>query len=133
MGSRSLIILDTHAWIWLVDDPTRLSKAAARAIRSARGIGVAAISCWEIAVLVEKGRINLDRNPLDWIEQSLTQSGLTLFPLTPAVAVRAAQLGPVFPGDPGDRLIAATALVQSAHLVTKDQCLRDIEILPTIW
>jgi len=94
---------------------------------------VAAISCWEIAVLVEKGRINLDRNPLDWIEQSLSQSGITLFPLTPAVAVRAAQLGPAFPGDPGDRLIAATALVQSAQLVTKDERLRDISLLPTIW
>jgi len=128
-----MIILDTHAWIWFADDPGRLSKPATRAIRSSRGVGVAAISCWEIAVLVEKGRIKLDRNPLDWIEESLTQSKLTLFPLTPAVAVRAAQLGPAFPGDPGDRLIAATALVQSAQLVTKDQTLQEIAILPTIW
>jgi len=133
MGSRPLIILDTHAWIWLVDDPKKLSKPAVRAIRRARGLGIAAISCWELAVLVEKGRIKLDRSPLDWIEESLSQSGITLFPLTPAVAVRAAQLGPVFPGDPGDRLIAATALVQSAEIVTKDQTLQEIEILPTIW
>jgi PIN domain nuclease of toxin-antitoxin system len=128
-----LIILDTHAWIWFVDDPARLSKPAARAIWSSREIGLAAISCWEIAVLVEKGRIKLDRSPLDWIEESLAQSGMTLFPLTPAVAVRAAQLGQAFPGDPGDRLIAATALVQSAQLVTKDQTMQEIAILPTIW
>ena len=128
-----MILLDTHAWIWLVDDPKRLSKRAARAIRASRLIGVAAISCWEIAVLAGKGRIELDRSPLDWIEQSLSECGLTLLPLTPAVAVRAAQLGPVFPGDPGDRLIAATALIQTAQLVTKDERLQNIAVLPTIW
>jgi PIN domain nuclease of toxin-antitoxin system len=128
-----LILLDTHAWIWWVSDPDRLGKKAARAIRSSRSLGIAAISCWEVATLVEKGRIRLDRSPLDWIEDSLRLPGVELFPLTPAVAVRAAQLGPDFPGDPADRLIAATALVQSAPLVTKDERLRDIAMLPTVW
>ena len=128
-----MIILDTHAWIWFVSDPARLGRKAARAVRSARALGVAAISCWEVATLVEKGRIRLDRSPLDWIEGALALPRIELFPLTPAVAVRAAQLGPTFPGDPADRLIAATALVQSAPLVTKDERLRDAAVLPTVW
>jgi len=128
-----VIILDTHAWIWWVSDPGKLGKKAARAIRSARALGVAAISCWEVATLVEKGRVRLDRSPLDWIEAALALPRIELFPLTPAVAVRAAQLGPVFPGDPADRMIAATALVQSASLVTKDERLQAVTILPTVW
>ncbi len=128
-----MIILDTHAWIWWVSEPGRLGKKAARAVRSARSLGVAAISCWEVAALHEKGRIRLDRSPLDWIEESLALPGVELLPLTPAVAVRAAQLGPAFPGDPADRLIAATALVQSASLVTKDERLQAVAFLPTIW
>ena len=121
-----MIILDTHAWIWWVSDPGRLGRKATRVIRSARALGVAAISCWEVATLVEKGRIRLDRSPLDWIEEALALPRVELFPLTPAVAVRAAQLGPAFPGDPADRLIAATALIQSAPLVTKEvRVLRD--------
>jgi PIN domain nuclease of toxin-antitoxin system len=128
-----MIILDTHAWIWWVSDPGRLGRKAARVVRSARVLGVAAISCWEVATLVEKGRIRLDRSPLDWIEDALALPRVELFPLTPAVAVRAAQLGPVFPGDPADRLIAATALVQSASLITKDERLQKVTFLPTVW
>ena len=128
-----MILLDTHAWIWWVSDAGRLGKKAARAIRSARAIGIAAVSCWEFATLVEKGWVSLDRSPLDWIEASLALPGVELLPLTPAVAVRAAQLGPVFPGDLADRLIAATALIQSASLVTKDERLHEVPFLPTIW
>lgn len=128
-----MIVLDTHAWIWWVSDPRQLGKAGRRAIRSSRSIGVAAISCWEVAMLVEKGRIAIDRAVLEWIEQSIALPGLQLLPLTPAVAVRAAQLGPAFPGDPADRLISATALVQSVPLVTKDERLRELPMLKTIW
>jgi PIN domain nuclease of toxin-antitoxin system len=133
MGGWPVILLDTHAWIWWVSDPSRLGKKAARAIRSARAIGVAAISCWEVATLVQKGRITLNRGALEWIEQSLALPGVELLPLTPAVAVRGSQLGPVFPGDPADRLIAATALVQSVPLVTKDERLQEVTFLTTVW
>jgi PIN domain nuclease of toxin-antitoxin system len=126
-------ILDTHAWIWWVSSPEKLGRKATQALRSARDLGVAAISCWEVAVLVEKGRVRLDRSPLEWIEAALALPRVQLLPLTPAVAVRAAQLGPVFPGDTADRLIAATALVQSASLVTKDERLQKVMFLSTVW
>jgi PIN domain nuclease of toxin-antitoxin system len=56
-----MIVLDTHAWLWWVSDPSRLSRAAHRKIRTATQIGISAISCLEVATAVTKGRITLDR------------------------------------------------------------------------
>jgi len=128
-----MIILDTHAWIWLTSDPERLSSRARAGIKKEKSIGVSAISCWEFATLIEKGRITVDRSPLEWIEQALERHQLQLVPLTPSIAVRSTQLGPGFHGDPADRIIAATTLVSSATLVTKDKRLRDYSTIPTIW
>ena len=55
-----MIVLDTHAWIFLVDDPKRLGKAARRAIEKAERMGVAAVSLWELTLLIEKGRLSID-------------------------------------------------------------------------
>jgi PIN domain nuclease of toxin-antitoxin system len=65
-----MIVLDTHAWLWWISDPSRLSRAAQRRIRTATQIGISAISCLEVATAVTKGRISLDREVLDWLEQA---------------------------------------------------------------
>ena len=127
-----MIVLDTHAWIWWTADPDRLSTRARHAIEQATDVGVAAISCWEVAMLVEKARLELDRDVLLWIRQALAQPRCTLLPLTAEIAVAAARLGDGG-GDPADRLIAATALGRRAPLVTKDQRLRRSKSLHTIW
>ncbi len=127
-----MILLDTHAWIWLASDPDRLGSGARKAIRSDRSRGVAAISCWEIAMLAGRGRIELDRDPVTWMEDSLLAEEIELLPLTPAVAVASAHLGS-FHGDPADRLIVATALTYGAHLVTKDERIRELRVVKTIW
>lgn len=128
-----MIILDTHTWIWWVSDPQHLSQAASKEIATAKRIGVPAIECWEIATLVAKGRIALDRDPLDWIEQALALPRVELVPLTPAIAVRSTQLGPDFHGDPADRLIVATALLEAATLVTKDAKIRAHAAVRSVW
>ena len=84
-------------------------------------------------MLVEKGRISLDRAPLQWIEDALSIHRLELVPLTPAVAARSTQLGDAFHGDPADRMIAATALIERATLVTKDGLLQEFAPLKTVW
>ena len=88
-----MIVLDTHAWLWWVSDPSRLSRAAHRRIRTATQIGISAISCLEVATAVTKGRITLDREVLDWLEQALSLPKVELLPLTPLIAVKATQLG----------------------------------------
>lgn len=128
-----MIVLDTHVWIWWVSDPAHLSRAATREIHSATEIGISAISCFEVATAAAKGRIILDRAPLEWLTQALAVPRVELLPISPAVAVKATQLGRAFRGDPADRLIVATSVVESATLVTKDGRIRDYPGVPTLW
>ena|SRR5437016_8985926 len=128
-----MIVLDTHAWIWWVAHSRHLSKKAAAEIEKADRIGVSAISCLEVATAVVKGRISIDRGILEWLDQALTQPKVELLPLTPPVCVKATQLGAKFHGDPVDRIIVATALLQTAVLITKDRPIRRYPGIPTIW
>ena len=91
-----MIVLDTHAWLWWVSDPSRLSRAAHRRIRAATQIGISAISCLEVATAVTKGRITLDRAVLDWLEQALSLPKLELIPLTPLIAVKVLNWATIF-------------------------------------
>jgi PIN domain nuclease of toxin-antitoxin system len=127
-----VIVLDTHAWLWWLSEPNQLGRAAAKRIQGSDRIGVAAVSCFEIAAAVAKGRITLDRGTLEWLQQALSAPRVELLPLTPATAVKATMLGR-FHGDPADRLIVATAILESAVLVTKDQRIRKYEAVSTIW
>jgi PIN domain nuclease of toxin-antitoxin system len=127
-----VIVLDTHAWIWLVSDPEQLGFAARKALQRDRSRAVAAISCWEVAMLAARRRIDLDRDAVTWMDEGLRAERLELLPLTPAVAVAAAQLG-TFHGDPADRLIVATALTHGASLITRDEKIRGAGIVRTVW
>ncbi len=84
-------------------------------------------------MLVSKGRLQLDRDVLLWIRQALALPRVTLIPLSPEIAVTSTTLGPGFPGDPADRILAATALRLRTPLVTRDRRLRSLKTLSTIW
>ena len=85
-------------------------------------------------MLVEAGRIELDRSAGAWIEQALADVRTQALPLTSAVAVQAALLGREgFGGDPADRIIYATARNAGARLVTRDRSLREFDHRGTIW
>ena len=129
-----MILLDTHVWIWwAAKTPRRLTARARRAIAESPSVAVSAISPWEVAMLVAKGRLELDRDVLVWIRQALALPRVTLVPLTPEIAVRSTRLGAGFPGDPADRIIVASARELGASLVTKDQVLRRAEGVRTVW
>lgn len=129
-----MVVLDTHAWIWWVDDPSRLSPRARAAISEAEPVGVAAISCWELGMLSLSGRVALDRDPSRWVRQALAQPGVIAIPLSPKVAVDAALLErDGFVSDPADRLIYATARDVGARLVTRDARLREFDRRGTVW
>ena len=129
-----MIVLDTHAWLWWAAEPAKLSRPAQDAIDHAERIGVATISCWEVAMLAEAARIELDRPAGAWIEQALADARTQSLPLTGTIAVRAALLGREgFEGDPADRIIYATARSAGARLVTRDRSLRTFDARGTIW
>lgn len=128
-----MIVLDTHAWLWLADESSRLSARARGAIGQAAVLGVCAISCWEVAMLVEKGRLRLDRDALAFIRQALALPRIQLLPLTPEISVGAARIAAESLADPADRMIAATALVAGAPVVTRDARLKRLPDLKTVW
>lgn len=128
-----MMLLDTHAWLWWVSKDAKLSRAAEKQIRAAKRIGVCAISCLEVATAAAKGRIQLDRAPLAWLQQALALDRVELLPISPAIAVQATQLGREFHGDPADRLIVATAILEAATLVTKDDRIRNYPAVTTVW
>jgi len=129
-----VILLDTHAWVWWVSEPEKLSARAREAIAGARELAVSPLSCWELATKVTRGRLRLDRELDVWIHQALSRPRLRVAELLPEIAVAAGRLGSVgFHGDPADRMIAATALHHGVAVVTKDRKIRSFSPLLTIW
>jgi PIN domain nuclease of toxin-antitoxin system len=128
-----MIVHDTHAWIFLADAPRRLGRAAQRALAKSNRVGLASVSLWELALLVEKGRLSLDRELLPWIHEALADPRLELLPLTPAVVATAHQLRGALDGDPGDRIIVATAVVEGGRLVTRDARIAESGLVPVLW
>jgi PIN domain nuclease of toxin-antitoxin system len=90
---------------------------------SAGELAVSAISFWELAQLIERDRIDPDLSPAEWRRRALA-AGLLELPLTGEIGIRAAELDG-FHGDPGDRMLAATAIVHDAVMVTGDQQILD--------
>lgn len=129
---RGLIVLDTHTLVWWCATPGKLSAGARRAIARAPALGIAAITCWEIARLVARRRLKLDRPPRTWLEDALARPRVELLPLTPAVAVIAAAL-PQELADPADRLIVATAIDRGVPLVSIDGSIEEAGVIEVIW
>jgi PIN domain nuclease of toxin-antitoxin system len=117
-----MIVLDTHVWVWWVHNDERLTGTQIEAIQANESdvIGVSAISCWEIAKLVERGRLELHCSLIEWFEQALSYPGIHLLDLTPEVAIESTQLPGEFHRDPADQIIVATARVYGCPLVTAD-------------
>lgn len=121
-----MIVLDTHVWIWWVHGDPRLSRPAMERLAQAEaaGLGVSAISCWEIAKLVARGRLALP-SPVDvWLTTALAYPGMELLPISPRIAVESTQLPGEFHQDPADQLIVATARVYGCPLMTADHKIR---------
>lgn len=126
-----MIVADTHALIWWVNGTPELSPRAKRQL-DANPISIAAITCWEIAFLVVRGRVDVGGDVLTWLNRVLTIPQLDLVPLSAEIAVIAANLpDPI--RDPADRLIVATALHHQVPLVTKDGRIRESGLVQTVW
>jgi len=117
------ILLDTHVLIWLLNGDRTLARSVVATIEQAAHestVFVSAITPWEVAMLVAKGRLTFTLDVQEWIDAALRQPGVTLAPLDPAIAVASTRLPGTLHGDPADRLIVATARRLGALLVTAD-------------
>lgn len=130
-------LLDTHVLVWWQAGGARLSTAARHAIESADRVLVSPLSLWEVATLHRRGRLELDRDPLDWTRSLLENRVIAEAPLSPEAAAWAGSLTEAFPGDPIDRLLFATARDLRVPLVTKDERLHayvaDTNDVRLIW
>lgn len=117
------LLLDTHALLWWQAGSGLLGAGAAEAIDSAARVLVSPLSCWEVAMLVAKGRVALDRPVGRWVDD-LVSGAVEVAEITPRIAATAGSLVD-FHGDPADRLIYATAATEGLVLVTHDRRLAD--------
>jgi len=116
-----VIVLDTHIWIWWVQNDNRLTQQHEQWLQQYRseGLGVSLFSCWEVAKLVEKNRLSLPEPIHQWLNMALAYPGVQLLELTLPIVVKATQLQG-FHNDPADQLIVATAQVYGCPLLTAD-------------
>jgi PIN domain nuclease of toxin-antitoxin system len=127
------LLLDTHVWIWLsMEDRKSLSARASRVLQQASLKYISVISCWELAKLVEKGRIGFSIPTLTWIQRSLKECDIRLVELTAEIAVESTMLKGMH-ADPADQIIAATSRVSGMPLVTSDKRLRQVHGVETVW
>jgi PIN domain nuclease of toxin-antitoxin system len=121
----NLLLLDTHCWLWAqLGLIQRLSRAALEAIRSAESEGnlrISVISIWELAMLEQRGRVALPMNVRTWVDQALSKPGIAVAQLTPEIMIESVHLPGEMHGDPADRMLVATARVQGATLLSKDE------------
>ena len=119
------LLLDTHIVLWLDSGDERLRPSTRTLIddcwQSGGTIFLSSITAWEIALLVDTGRIDLDV-PVDaWVQRFLDRPGFAGVPLAHSAAARSYQLNHLEHRDPADRLLIATAIELRCPLVTYDE------------
>lgn len=130
-----MTLLDTHVWLWWLDDPKRLSEHAMTAIEEARTAGtlaVSSISVWEAAMLVKKGRLALKVDVANLVSSCEQLSFLEFVPISSRIALESVRLEPFHP-DPADRFIVATAKSFGGTVVTKDERIRKFKAVKSVW
>jgi PIN domain nuclease of toxin-antitoxin system len=130
------VVLDTCAWLWHCSEPEKLSTAAAGMIekeKKRRGLVVSVFSCWEIAKLVQKGKLKFSIPCGLWIEQAVRAEGVMIHALTPEICIESAELPGSFHGDPADQIIVATARLLGAPVLTCDRRILGYPHVPSLW
>lgn len=128
-GYRGPLLLDTHVWLWhLEDDTSLMSKSATPLLdRSGKGDGllVSDISWWEVAVKSAKGRLTLSVDAAVWLARAAQAPGIRLIALDRDTLLLSTRLAGTVHNDPADRMLLATAQLGNIPLVTADRLLID--------
>lgn len=124
------LLLDTHIWLWSLQDPAQLGKRVLHELRNPQNeLWLSPISTWEVLTLNAKGRIQLPPDLTKWVAQATAP--LREAPLTHEIAL-AARLVPLAHNDPADRFLAATAQLLGLTLVTADAKLLGLGEISTL-
>ena len=130
-----MLLFDTHAWWWVINEPERLSQNVNKLISETPTDqrAIASISIWEFPMMVTRGRIRLRVSPEEWMEHAINRTGIAVLHLSPKIALESCNLPGKFHKDPADRIIVATARIHKLKLITKDQNIIDYPNVETVW
>lgn len=137
-------MLDTHVLVWwLTGDVGKLSADARSALylsgqssqaeTADRSIIVSSITAWEIAHLVERGRLALAMDIGAWVATAESIPSIQFVPVRNEIAIESVQLPGTFHKDPADRIIVATARLYGVPIVTADGKIQAYPHVQTIW
>lgn len=130
-----MIVLDTHAWWWIISEPERVSRKAMALIRKTPPARrhISSVSIWEFAMMASRGRIELTGSPKQWLDQALTTIGTQVVHINTDIALDSCNLPGTFHKDPFDRIIVATARYGNCALITSDQKILAYPNVNTVW
>lgn len=117
-----MILLDTHVWVWWVQKDSRMGACTDMLDAAPPGdVAVSAVSCWEVAVLHARRRLEFDCTLDEWLRAALHEAAVNVVNLTPTIAVESERLPGEFHRDPADRMLVATARILGCGLLTEDR------------
>jgi PIN domain nuclease of toxin-antitoxin system len=125
------LLLDTHCWIWSVDEPARLNATSRAILLDPETVGfVSAATVWELAIKIRLGKLTLLGGLLDALAESFRRLGFEPLPIHQVHAALTAEL-PLHHRDPFDRLLIAQAQAEGLSLVTADPliCRYDVDVV----
>ena len=126
------LLLDTHILLWSLFDPSHLTRDVAAELQSpSNELWLSPISTWEVIVLVEKGRVVLETDPVTWLRGVFTRVPFKEAPVNHEVAIQSRAID-LPHQDPADRFLAATALVYGLTLVTADPRMLFSKVVPVL-
>lgn len=128
-------MLDTHAWFRTLESPHQLPALVRGELENPDNapFGLSVISFWELAKLVEKGRIKLTVPLREWMERAADPEFIAVIPLSMEVAVDSTILPGDFHSDPADEIIIASARSMNATLITADKKILNYKHVKTLW
>ncbi len=126
------LLLDTHIWIWSLLEPAKLSRRVRAELETPDNeLWLSPISVWELLILIEKGRVEVDKDPIPWVAEVSRSIALREAAVTHDVAVESRVID-LPHQDPADRFLAATARVYDLTLVTADDRLLGSRTIATL-
>lgn len=128
-----MLLLDTHAFVWLASDTNKLSDAAKAAIQKESGsLFISGITGLEITLASKRNRLILPVDPNIFIRKAMLQHGIRQIPVTVEIGSISFSL-PDIHNDPFDRIIIATAQFHESSIVSKDSIIQQYPGIEVIW
>lgn len=129
-----MYLLDTNIWLWMVEEPQRLSAEIATIVKNADNYPffLSAISVWEVAKKVSLGKLGLSIPVRDWLNKATQDQFIHILPLSVNISLESTILPGTFHKDPADQIIVATARHHNLAILTADNLIRTYPHVKTI-